>query len=158
MKTLVVYYSLSGKTKIIANALATSLTADIEEIQDQKNRNGLWRQILAGFAAAMKKSTTIAPTKFNPADYDLIIIGTPIWAASPACSVRAWLLQNAAALKRVAFFATMGGSGDTKAFKEMMRLAKQAPIATKAFIDKTIVTNNYQQKLNDFLAALNKSA
>jgi flavodoxin len=154
MKSLVVYYSLSGRTKIVANELAKNLSADIEEIQDQKDRKGILRQIWAGLEAGMKKSTTIAASKFNPADYDLVLIGTPIWASSMACAARAWLEQHKKDLKHVAFFATMGGSGDVKAFKEMTAFANQVPIATLTVTDKNIAKNNYQQQLNDFLTKL----
>ncbi|MCL5260616.1 MAG: hypothetical protein M1561_02885 [Gammaproteobacteria bacterium] len=154
MKTLIVYYSLTGKAKTIAEVIAKNLTADIEAIQDQKDRRGIWSKIVAGFESMQKKSTTIAAAKFNPNDYDLVIIGTPVWVSGMTPAVRAWLTQYANSLKRVAFFATMGGSGDIKTFKEMEALANKKPIATVAFTDRNIVKNNYQQQLDSFLAAL----
>jgi len=40
MKTLVVYYSLSGNTKFAAETIAAELGADIVEIVDLKKRQG----------------------------------------------------------------------------------------------------------------------
>jgi flavodoxin len=154
MKTLIVYYSLTGKTKIIAESLAKNLNADLEEIHDQKDRSGLWQKIVAGYHACIKQSTTISPPKFNPTDYDLVIIGTPVWAATMSCAVRAWLAQYAAVLKKVAFFATMGGSGDVKTFKDMTELSKLTPVATATFTDKKIKANDFQAALEQFIAAL----
>ena len=42
MKVLVVYYSRTGNTKFVAEAIAQSLEADIEEIKDGKNRMGVF--------------------------------------------------------------------------------------------------------------------
>ena len=154
MKILVVYYSLSGKTKTVAHELAKSLSADIEKIQDKKSRKGFWRHILAGFEAYKKRSTTITSSKFNPADYDLVIIGTPVWAADMACAVRAWLEEHKDALKYVAFFVTMGSGGATKTFKAMQHLIHKKPVATMALTDKNITRNNYLQQLDDFLIKL----
>jgi flavodoxin len=40
MKTLVVYYSRTGKTRFVAERVASELKADIEEVVDLKNRSG----------------------------------------------------------------------------------------------------------------------
>ena len=37
MKSLVVYYTRTGKTKFVAETIATQLAADVEEIVDQKS-------------------------------------------------------------------------------------------------------------------------
>ena len=40
MKTLIIYYSDSGSTKIMARTLSMNLKADIIGIKDLKNRKG----------------------------------------------------------------------------------------------------------------------
>ena len=40
MKCLVVYYTRTGKTKFVAEAIATQLGADLEEVVDLKKRGG----------------------------------------------------------------------------------------------------------------------
>lgn len=156
MKCLVVYYSRTGNTKVIAEALATTFTADIEELQDQKDRSGIWQFLVSCVDAILKKPTTIKANKFNPADYDLIVIGTPVWASTMSCAVRTWLEMHSANLKQVAFFATMGSSGDVKTFKDMATIVNKTPLATMAIKEKTIKDNNYQQQLTDFVNGLSK--
>ena len=80
MKSLVVYYSRTGKTKFVAETIAAELGSDIEEIVDLKNREGKIGWMSATQNASRGKETQIAPTKKAPNDYDLLIIGTLVWA------------------------------------------------------------------------------
>ncbi|MDK2849883.1 MAG: hypothetical protein PWR32_550, partial [Candidatus Woesearchaeota archaeon] len=78
MKILVVCYSRTGKTRKIANKIAQSLNADFDEIIDQKPRRGFLGFLKAGYDATLGKTTEITFTR-NPENYDLIILGTPVW-------------------------------------------------------------------------------
>lgn len=81
MKVLVVYYSQTGNTKLVAEAIAESLNADIEEISDEKDRAGVFGFLRSGYEAIFKKLTeTQQPIKHKPEEYDLTIIGSPVWA------------------------------------------------------------------------------
>jgi flavodoxin len=53
------------------------------------------------------KKTKIAPTKRVPAEYDLIIVGTPVWAWSPSAAIRTYLVKNDLSGKKVALFFTL---------------------------------------------------
>ncbi len=48
MKTLVVYYSRTGNTKLIGDELAAVLGADVEELKDRDDRSGRMGYIRAG--------------------------------------------------------------------------------------------------------------
>ena len=155
MKTLVVYYSRGGHTKKVATEIARALTADLEEIQEIKSRDGVIGWLNAGRDATLKKLTDIEPATFDPADYDLVIIGTPIWAYTMASGIRTWLTSYGTKLNQVAFFATMGGSGDKRAFKHMEELSGKPPKATATFIDKLITQGTHESQLEIFINQLN---
>jgi flavodoxin len=106
MKCLVVYYTRTGKTKVVAEKVSAELGADIEEIVDLKKREGKLGWIAGGRDAMQKKQTEIAPTNKAPCDYDLIVLGTPIWAWAPTPALRTYVMRNALDGKRVAFFYT----------------------------------------------------
>jgi flavodoxin len=108
MKSLVVYYSRTGKTKLVAEAIAAELGSDIEEIIDLKNRDGKIGWMGATRDASSEKETQIAPPKKVPSDYDLIIIGTPVWAFNLTPAIRTYLKKNDLTGKKVALFFTLG--------------------------------------------------
>lgn len=156
MKSLVVFYSRTGTTKKAAEDISKTLKCDIEEIIDLKNRHGLWGYFISGKDAGLKKLTKIKETLKNPKDYDLIIIGTPVWAHNMAPAVRTYLSQNKELMKKVAFFCTFGCSGAHSAFKNMKNVCGKAPVALLALKTSEVMRNNYFDKLNDFIKAINR--
>jgi len=104
MKTLVIYYTRTGNAKFMAETIAAELRADMEEVIDLKNRQGKLAFLPAGRDAMRGKETEIAQTKRTPNDYDLIIIGQPVWAGSPTPAIRTYLNKNALSGKKVALF------------------------------------------------------
>ena len=77
MKILVAYYSRNGHTKKVAEIIADTLNADIDEIKDKKSRKGIIGFLIAGYDATRGKATDINFSK-NPADYDVVILGGPV--------------------------------------------------------------------------------
>jgi len=145
-KILVVYYSRTGITKKLALYLADKLSCDIEEIFSAVDRRGAKGWALSGQEATEKTLTDIKPTVKNPADYDLIIIGTPIWSFNVASPVRTYLSQNKDKFKKVAFFCTEAGVGHQRAFKEMATLYGQQPVATLVLKSATTLSLGFVQK------------
>jgi flavodoxin len=88
----------------MAETIAAELGADIEEVIDLKNRQGRLAFLPAGRDAMRGKETEIAQTKRTPTDYDLIIIGQPVWAGSPTPAIRTYLNKNDLSGKKVAVF------------------------------------------------------
>ena len=128
-RTLLVYYSRTGKTKGVAEVLEGRLGCDVEEIRDTRNRLGIIGYLRSGFEASRGKTTRLQPLTKDPADYDLTIIGTPFWT-TVSVPVRTYLGERTGRFRQVAFFATMGGSDPEKAFRAMTRLASREPVAT----------------------------
>lgn len=107
VKSLVVYYSRTGNAKFVAETIAAELGSDIEEVIDLKSRKGKIGWITAGRDASTGKLVQIAPTTKPPSDYDLLIIGTPIWAWGPTAAIRTYLSKNDLSGKKVALFFTL---------------------------------------------------
>ena len=152
MKTLIVYYSRTGNTKKIALEIGQKLNTEIEEIEDTAVRSGMKGYLLAGRDAMQKNLTILKPTTKNPADFDLTIIGTPIWGWNMSVPMRTYITNKKDSFKNVAFFCTMGRSGDDKAFAEMEEIIGKKPVATLALLTKDVVKNNFAEKLEKFIS------
>jgi len=153
-KILIVFYSRTGTTKKIAEKLAQKLNSDIEEIKSKKNYLGPIGYLAAGREATLKKPARIEPPTKNPANYDLVILGTPIWSFNISSPIRAYLENNKSQIKNAAFFCTMGGSGDIRSFAEMTKISGQTPEATLTFLTKEVVANQTEEKLEEFASKI----
>jgi len=93
MKKLVVYYSYSGHTKKIAEALAQKEAADIMEIEDVKRPMKL-KAYTAGLLASIRgKTRPIKPLTANMAEYDSLMLLAPVWADNPPPAFNSLLEQ-----------------------------------------------------------------
>ncbi len=144
MRALVVYYSRSGVTRKACEAVAAALAkhegveAVVEELIDRTDRAGMTGWLSAGRDATLKRETEIEPVQADVGSFDLVVIGTPVWAFTCTPAARAFCEQFADDLERVAFVATMGGSGDRGAYELMERSCGAPPIATLSLIDRHV--------------------
>jgi len=116
MKTAVVFYSLDGNCALAAEEIKTLLNADLIRLQtmDEKKRGKIGKFFWAGGMMFSKKLPQLKPFTFNPSDYDLIIIGAPVWAGSPAAPVKTFITNAAITGKKIAIFVChAGGMGDS---------------------------------------------
>jgi len=150
-KVLVVFYSRSGITKKVIEHLSQQLQCDVEELIDSKERSGFWGYMKSGRDAVKMNLAEIKPIKFNPQNYDLVIIGTPIWASNMASAVRTYITQNNGKLKNVALVATMGGGGFERLVERTAELCGK-PLSSSCGLDrKDIKTDKWKEKLSDFI-------
>ena len=126
---MVVYYSRNGLTKKIGNSLAGLLQAETEEIINLTDRQGLQGWFFAGRDAFRQRLTKIKKTVKSPAEYDLVVIGSPVWAFNLTPAIRTYLTENGGKIKRAAFFACKGGTSTKKLFATMEKISGQKPLA-----------------------------
>ena len=155
-KTLIVYHSRTGYTRRVAQALARPLDADIDEIRIVQPLGGAVGYAMCAIEAMAGLTPALRPGSRNPAAYELVIVGTPVWFWSLSSPVRSWL-ESHRLPHRVAFFCTIGGSGAPRVFATMAGLAGKAPVATLALLDKE-VDEPYDHKLDAFVQRLQAGA
>jgi flavodoxin len=151
-KILVAYYSKTGNTKRAAEDIARALGADLEIIRDRRNRKGIWAWFASGRDAMKKLKTEIETTGKNPAEYDLIIVGSPVWGWNIAPAVRTYLENNKAIIKNHAFFVTSGNTASEKIAPYIKEIFSINPIAHVGFNAAEMKNEGvYKKKLADFI-------
>jgi flavodoxin len=136
MKSLVIYYSRSGNTRFVAEQISKEIGGEIEEIIDKKSRRGRLGFVLSGYDATRGRVTKIAPMKSSPKDYDLVVVGTPMWNKRITPAVRTYLRENNFSEKRVALFCTNLGSEPELVFKTLKELMPRCN-----FVGELSITN-----------------
>lgn len=157
MSTLVVYFSRTGTTRKVAEAIARSVGADIEAIHEQKDRLGLRGYLRSAFDATLGRWVPIDAIGRDPTRYDLVIVGTPVWGWSLSAPVRAFLSNQARRLPRVAFFVTEGGGGDRRVFGQMAEVVGAEPVATLALVQRDVERGAATRAIESFVASLPKT-
>jgi flavodoxin len=130
LKKLVIFYSLEGNTRFIAEGIKEITGADLLELKPIKNIDSgkfmkyIWggRQVITGKKPALKSIDK------NPDDYDLIFLGSPIWAGKYAPALGSFLDKTKISGKKVAFFFCHAGGGGNKAFKMLREELKDNEI------------------------------
>lgn len=151
MSILIIYYSRTGYTKKVAEALAEISKADTEEIISKKKRDGLSGYLKSGSEAAQKKLTEIEETKKDPSEYDTVVIGTLVWVGNMASPIRTYLNNNLGKFKHVAFFSTQGSIKDQKVFNELREVLGKNPVSTLKLSTKEVAKEEFKDKINKFL-------
>ncbi len=120
MKTVIVYYSLDGNTRKAAESLAKAIEADICEILPVKPLvsagKPTFRTLMQGGGqVTFRLCPKLREFRVNLADYDRIILGTPVWAgkcASPVYSFLKKYCPKHGLSERITAAFTLSGSGD----------------------------------------------
>ena len=137
MKIAVVFYSYDGNCAFIAEQIKAQVNADLVRLytQDEKKRGGLSKMFWGGVQVLMHKKPALKPYQFDPAAYDLIIIGTPVWAASPAPPVQTFLSETKISKKKIALFICHAGGKGGALQKIRSLLTGNTIVAEKDFIN-----------------------
>ncbi len=129
MKKLVVYYSFEGNTKLIAEHIAKTINADILELKPkiEIRTKGFMKYLWGGKQAMMKTKPELLPFDKNVQDYDILFIGTPVWAWTYAPPLNTLFTSYRIADKKIALFCCHGG-GKGNIFDKMKKALKNNQI------------------------------
>lgn len=135
-KTLIVYYSLTGNTKLIAETIKSAIDADIlslkpvNELNPDKGSRFVW----GGYQSFMKKKPKLEPIDINPLEYDLIIMGTPVWAWNFSPPLRSFISMFDLKEKKLAIFTSSQGQTE-KPLDNLKKIFGDNIIETQRFIE-----------------------
>ena len=115
MKPLVVYYSLTGKTKLVSQVIAEALNATLLEIKERRPIPIPFVYLTGGFAAITNRGSKINPIDVDLKQHERIFIGSPMWGPRPAPAINSFIYQTNFEGRSIIPFFTMGGDTSEKA-------------------------------------------
>lgn len=123
-KTIVTYFSASGVTEKVAKELAKIADADLFEIKPQipySNADLKWMNPLARCNKEKfgKKDVPVEGCVEHMEEYDLVLIGFPIWYYGAPNVVNTFVKDYDFSGKKIALFATSGGSDIGKSAEKL---------------------------------------
>lgn len=131
-KILVVYYSMTGNTRKVAKKIAKMLKADVDEI------------VVVGKHKMFTEANITY--KKDPEKYDLVIVGTPVWAWTLTPAVKKYLEENKGKIKNIAFFYTYTGFA-IFILNAMKKLSKK-PLAKLGITERRL--DSCEKKIKQF--------
>ena len=157
MRTLVVCYSWTGHTRTLAQQISAALGADLEDIQETSLQQGVLRYLNCLLQALLHRPAPIADSQHNPADYDLVVIGTPVWAWNLSGPARAYIQRHREQLRKLALFCTCEGAGHAKVLADMQALCGKTPVATLGLTMQEMHDRFHHQRLEKFLQQIRQA-
>lgn len=123
MKKLVIYYSYEGTTEMVAKSIAKAIDADILRLKpvNEKKMSGFKKYFFGGKQVIFKEQPGLEQLDKDVQNYDVIFIGTPVWAGSFTPPLNTFLNTTKLTGKKVALFCcSRGGKG--KVFENMRKM------------------------------------
>ena len=154
-KVLVVYYSRTGHTQLVAEKLAKKFGADVERLIDQHKRTGVFGISSAGKDAVASNTTVIDSLKHNPRDYDTILIGGPSWFGNVTPAVRTFIMQNDLSGRKIGLFGICHLTGVEHAIEEAADLISKGTLKkfpTMPLREGELIEDVLSKKIDAFYA------
>jgi flavodoxin len=125
-KVQVIFYSRTGRTKMVADAIKDILDGDVQEVKDLKDRSGIMGFISGMIDVRKNPTTAISPESVSIEEYDVLFVGSPIWGMKFAPAITTFLdsttnFRN----KKVVLFATTAARMKQSAFDEYSTIIRE---------------------------------
>lgn len=151
MKKLLIYYSYTNNTKMIANMIKDKINCDLLELSPKIPFSSDYQTVVDEYQnnSIDKNEVLINDIDVNLNDYDELIIGTPVWWYTICPVITTFLKKYDLTGKTVCLFATNAGwLGRT--FKDFEKLCKNSIIKN----GKNIVFDS--TNLNELKTSINE--
>lgn len=104
-KSLIVYYSWTGNTEVVAKEIKIETGFDIQAIEEQKERKK-GSMLKPAMGALLSLKSRIKPMDFALQDYNQIILGLQVWAGHTTPPINTYLQKANLNGKKVFIFIT----------------------------------------------------
>ncbi|WP_252272931.1 flavodoxin family protein [Pseudomonas subflava] len=148
---LLVCYSRTGNTRLVADQLAR-LTgwplALIEDVKPRAGASGDWRCMLDAWLRSCPDYRYEGPPLER---FDHVVLLTPVWMKGLAAPLRAFLSDHDLSHKRISVVCTQGGRGGFNAVEEIATLTRQVPSPVQILLQSEVLGGLSPHRLEDFV-------
>jgi len=127
LKTLVVFYSKTGNTKIVAEAVIKELGCESAELGYDEKANAIQGAV-------------------DPSGYERVILMCPIWAFSLAEPVKLYLKEHGKSIKSYSLIVTYSLFGLRGCISNCVKAIGKQPLKTMKIKGKDTRTGNFDVK------------
>lgn len=165
-KTLVVYYSYTNNVHNIVTELTKQIDADVVRIEPaEKGLDYAANNYAIGSAqiSAIRNNPNdassypaIDPVDINPAEYDCIIIGAPLWWSNMASPLQTFLFQTGAAMagKKIGLIVSSASSGISGVEGDAKRLIPDGDFLTPSLWIRSSQTSKAATLVSEWLKTI----
>jgi flavodoxin len=156
MRKLLVFYSRTGTTRKVAQEIAKSIGADVEELIDLEKRKGPLGLVRSIRDAIRKTKASLQRIEKDPSAYDLVVIGSPVWGRNLSSPVRTYIDNNKKLLKKIALFCTSAGESKLYASNCLNALEELTGQKAVAFLglDRNDIKKGFTAKIASFISVI----
>ncbi|WP_291447869.1 flavodoxin [Desulfovibrio sp.] len=129
-RVLTVFHSRSGNTKSLATIIQGQLGGDLAEIAPATPYSPDYdtATVEARYQLITGKRPGNLPLSVNPASYDIICVGSPLWWGTLSVPVIAFLTETDLAGKTIVPFSTNGGGSRDKTFDDVKMICANSKV------------------------------
>ena len=117
MRVAIVFHSLSGNTRrvaeLLAERLAGTVDTDMVEVRDRHQYSTLTAYAFGAPRALRGEAAEVEPGAIDVGAYDVVVVGSPVWAfaPTPAANGAVAALRGIDGKEAVVFVTSGGGPG-----------------------------------------------
>lgn len=137
MKKLVIYYSHTGSSELVAKTLKEK-GYEVRKVEEKKKlpKSFFWSMMIGGFRAGTAQKGKLIDYNPDVSEYDEIVIATPIWNGLPTPALNSIIEKTDFSDKKLCFVFSAGGGEAPKTVKKIRKIFPEAKIIVLKEIKK----------------------
>jgi hypothetical protein len=151
---LVVVYSYTGTSRLLAQRLCVEQGWPMGEIKETSGRAGWQGLIRCLVDSALHRHPQICYDGPAVEDFNAVVLVYPIWAGRPASPMRSFVAQMAPRTRHYALLSVMGRRGAARAGAELEDIVGRPPLLSAAFTAAQVQDGSCAARLADIAKAV----